>query len=521
MQVTETNSEGLARQLKIVVEAAQLNERLVERLEGLKGQVRLNGFRPGKVPVSHLRKVYGKSVMAEIVQETVGKTMQEALAERELRPAENPHVDLAGSMDDVVDGKADLEFTLDFEIVPQIDFTDFSKIKVEKPVVTVEDSEIQEALERIAGEQRSFEAKEADAKAETGDVVMIDFVGRKDGVEFEGGKGEDVGVEIGAGRFIPGFEEHLIGLKAGDDKSFDISFPEDYQVDDLKGQVVEFSVDVKEVRGPKEAGIDDELAKRMGLDKLDTLKTVVSEQLGNQYQSVSRDRVREQLMDALNESHGFELPSKMVAHEFEHLWDQLKADLERRGESLEESERPEDEMREEYQDLAQRRVRLGLLLGEIGRVNDIDVTEEELNQALGQQMQQVPPQHQEQVLANFRQNAQAQASMRAPIYEDKVVDFLLELAEVKENQVTRDELLSPPEAEDEKPAKPKKAAKKPAKKSASTKKSASKSEAGAAKKPAAKKAAAKPPSDKADKADKADKSKPKAAKSATKKADDK
>ena len=447
MQVTVTNTDGLKRELKIQVPAQDLEARLGAKLEEMKNQVRLKGFRPGKVPVSHLRKTFGKQVMGEIIQEAVGESSQKALADEALRPAFQPSIDLEGEIQEVMDGKADLTFKMSFEVVPTFDLADFSKVSVERLVAEVKDADIDEALKRLAENQKNFEPRAEGAKAEDGDLLTIDFVGKIDGVAFDGGSAEDANLELGSGRFIPGFEEQLVGVKVGDEKTVNVTFPAEYGAEQLAGKDAVFDVKVKEVKAPAEVAIDDELAKRFGFDALDKLREALAEQIKSDYTRMSRAHMKRAMLDKLDELHDFELPPSMVEQEFEQIWQQFQHELSHQNKTADDLDQPEDEVKAEYRKIAERRVRLGLVLAEVGEKNSISVTEQELSQALAERARQFPGQER-QLYQYYQQNPQAVQELRAPIFEDKVVDFIAELADVTDKPVSRDELFADPDAEE-------------------------------------------------------------------------
>lgn len=457
MQVTETTSEGLKREIQIVIGSDELEQRLLARLNELKDQVRIKGFRPGKVPVNHLRKVHGRAVMADIVRDTVNETSQKALEDRDERPATQPEIKLTedtGEMEDLVSGKIDLAYTMSFEVVPPIEMMDFSKLELERPVTEVGEQEIDETVERIRSQQRGFETK--DGKAENGDRVTIDFVGSVDGAQFDGGSATDAPLELGTGSFIPGFEEQLIGVKAGDTPTVKVSFPEDYQVDTLAGREAEFAVTVKEVAAPQETEIDDDFAKRLGLESVQQLRENISQQIATEYARVSTERLKRQVLDAIDEKHDMELPQALVEQEFELIWNRVNEEMQRSGQTFEDEDTTEDQAREDYRKIAERRVKLGLVLGEVGRKQNVEVTEEELNHALMQQVQKYPGQEQA-VYDLYQKNPAAIAELRGPVFEQKVVDYIASQANVTDKTVSREELLADPDEEPEEKPKKKKA----------------------------------------------------------------
>lgn len=474
MQVTEKVAEGLKRELEIVIPATVLETNLAARLDQMKSQVKINGFRPGKVPVAHLRKTYGKQAMSEVIQETVTQSTQKALEDRKENPAYQPEIsfgDNENALNDVVEGKADLTYVVNFEIVPTFDVYDFRKAKLTRPVADVEDKSIDEALDRIAGQQKEFEPRKGDSPAESGDRVQIDFVGKVDGEAFDGGAAEDAFLEIGSNSYIPGFEDQLIGAKPGDEVEVKVTFPDEYSVESLCGKDAVFEVEIKEVAAPKKIDIDDDFAKRLGLEDLAKLKEAITDQIKAEHSNFSNARVKRQLLDILDEEHKFEVPNKLVEQEFEVIWRQILADLEKAGRSFEDEETTEEEAKEEYKVIAERRVRLGLVLSEVGKAGDIKISDEEVNQALMERAREFPGQE-KQVFEYYTKQAGAINEIRAPIYEQKVVDYIIELAEVTETKVSAEELMKDPDEEDEAEKKSEKKA--AAKKKAAPKKAAKK-----------------------------------------------
>lgn len=483
MQVTETLSEGLKREFMVVIEAADLAGRLDAKLDEIKGQVQLKGFRPGKVPKSHLMKTYGKSVMGDVIQETVGETSQKAIEERELKPALQPNIELEGDVEPVIEGKSDLTYKLTFEIMPDFELPDFSALKLTRPVVEVSDEEVDESITQMAAQQQNFEPKDEKAKAEDGDRLTIDFLGKVDDVAFEGGTAEGASLVIGSGQFIPGFEEQLVGAKAGDDVTVNVTFPAEYGAEHLAGKDAVFDVKVQEVAGPAETKIDDEFATQMGLESLDALKEALKGRIGEDYGRISRNRVKRSLLDELDGLLDFELPPTMLEQEIEQIVQQAQSEKAHSAEDYDPEQDHDhdhsdveisDEEKEEFKTIAARRVRLGLLLSEVGTRNEVQVTQDEVNRAIAEQARNFPGQEQ-QVFQFYTQNQQAQAQIRAPLFEDKVVDYILELAKVTDETVTREALLEDPDAPaedavDAKEEKPKKKA--AAKKKAATKKKA-------------------------------------------------
>jgi trigger factor len=446
MQITETVSEGLRREFKIVVDAADLDTRLTTRIEEMKPQVHLKGFRPGKAPTSHLKKSFGKSMMGEIVEAVVSETSQKAITDNALKPAFQPRVELVSALDQVVEGKSDLEFTVKVDLMPDFDLVDVSKLKVEKLVSDVTDGEVDEAVEKLAENVRTYSARGEGEAAEKNDQVVIDFVGKVDGEEFPGGKAEDFNLALGSGQLIPGFEDQLIGAKAGEARDVAVTFPADYPEAKLAGKDAVFATTVKEVKKPDPLEIDNALAQKLGLDSIGTLKDRVRDQLKGDFSRASRMHLKRRILDALDEAHSFSLPPTMVEGEFDAIWRAVEAELQREGKTAEDEGKSEEDLKKEYHDIAERRVRLGLVLARIGEQNGITIANDEIQRAIVARARQFPGQEQ-QVFNFYANNPQAQAEIRAPLFEDKVVDFIAELADVSEKTVDRETLfLDPDEA---------------------------------------------------------------------------
>ena len=452
MEITETLSDGLKREFQIQVPAADLEARLTERLGELKDRVQLRGFRPGKVPMAHLRKIYGKAVMAETIEALIRELNAKVVTDHGLKLAMEPKVTIPNEeteVEKVIGGQSDLAYTLAVEVLPKIELADFKGIKLERPVAEVTDAQVSEALDRIAEQNRPFTARGEGGKVEKGDRVVIDFTGTLEGVPFEGGTGGDVGVNVGSGTFIPGFEDQLIGMAAGETRQVKVTFPSNYMNAQLAGKDAEFNVTAKTVEAPAAVTVDDAFAKQLGLESLDKLKEAVKARVQQEHAGLSRQRVKRQLLDKLDEMHKFALPPTLAEEEFKNVWNAVDSDLKAQGRSFEDEGTTEEKAREEYRGIAERRVRLGLVLAEIGERNKIAVTDEEITRAIVERARQVPGREQE-VWEFYQKNPGALASIRAPIFEEKVVDFLLELATVSEKQVSREELLK--DDEDEKSA---------------------------------------------------------------------
>jgi len=446
MNVTETSAEGLRRELKVVIGADELEKRLSARLDELKGKARLKGFRPGRVPKEHLRKVYGRSVMAEVVQQAVAETSREALSQRQERPAFQPTVGLPedqAEIDKIFAGTSDLAYTLSFEVLPKIELMDFSKLKLERPVAAVTDADIDSSIDRIRAANLRYVPK--DGPAEKDDRLIIDFTGSIDGTPFEGGSAEDAPVVLGSANFIPGFEEGLTGARAGEEREIEVKFPDDYPEANLAGKDARFAVKIKEVGAPETPPLDEDFAKSLGIDSVAKLRETVKQRLEQDRAGASRLKLKRALLDALNEAHQFELPPTLVENEFQAIWQQVTGDLERAKRSFEDEGTTEEKARADYRDIAARRVRLGLVLSEVGTRNQITVTDEEVSRALLERVRQFPGQERK-VYDYYRDNPQLLAELRAPIFEDKAVDYILELAKVSEKAVTPEELYADPDA---------------------------------------------------------------------------
>ncbi|WP_275782371.1 trigger factor [Pararhizobium gei] len=447
MQVIETLAEGLKRELKVVIPAKDMEARMNERLEDAKGKVKINGFRPGKVPFAHLKKMYGKSIMAELVNELVREKPTEILSERGEKSATQPEIAMTeneAEADKILNAEADFEFTLAYEIIPTIELKDTSGIKVTREVVDIDESEVTEQILKIAENARTYEAKTG--KAANGDRVTIDYLGKVDGEAFDGGKDEDAELVIGSNRFIPGFEEQLVGLEAGDEKVITVTFPSEYPAANLAGKEATFDITVKEVAAAAEVEINDDLATKLGLESADKLKEVVRGQIESQYGSMTRQKVKRQILDQLDELYQFDTPQRLVDAEFDNIWRQINTDLEQAGKTFADEDTTEDEARVEYRKLAERRVRLGLVLSEIGEKAGVQVTDEEMQRSLFEQLRQFPGQE-KQIIDYFQKTPGAAASLRAPLFEEKVVDHLLSEVNVTDKTVSKEELLADDEDE--------------------------------------------------------------------------
>ncbi len=472
MQVKETLSEGLKHEYSVVVPAEEIETHVTEKLSELRNTVQLKGFRPGKAPLDLLRKRFEGSIMGEVIEETVNRSSQQALLDQGVRPAMQPEIEI-----EKFENGSDLEYKMSIEALPEIEPSDPKELSLTRVKAEVDDDTVEDSLTKLAEQQKSFVDAKAAHKAAMGDAVRIDFVGKIDGEAFEGGSSTDHQLELGSQSFIPGFEDQLVGAKSGDKVEVNVSFPEEYPGQDVAGKDAVFDVEVKQVLVAEAVKVDDGLAARLGMSDLAALRAAIREQIQRDYNGASRIRMKREILDKLADGHQFDVPPSMVDREFEAIWQQIEQDMERSGDSWDDADQTEDEARDEYRQIANRRVRLGLLLSEIGQRNNIVVPQEELNRAVMEQARRHPGQEQ-QVFDYFRNNPQAMNELQAPLYEDKVIDFLIEMADVTDKVVSADELLQDPEqaaaGEAEKPKK-KSTKKAPAKKAkASTAKSKSK-----------------------------------------------
>ncbi len=448
MQVTETLSQGLKREYNIVLSASDLASRLDAQLADLKTKVKINGFRPGKVPLAHLKRVYGRSVMSDVVQDAINAANKQIVDDNQLRLAQEPKIELPTDKEAIeaaLDARGDLNFKVALEVLPKFEVGEFSDIELERPVADVEESEVELTLQRLAQDRRVYADKPEGAKAENFDRVTVDFVGTIAGEPFEGGTSQGIEVVIGSNTFIPGFEEHLLGAVAGERRAVQATFPEAYAVRKLAGQKADFDVTVKAVAAPEPFAIDDEFAKSLGAESLDQLKQSLRERIGADYARASRDKVKRKLLDALAARYSFEVPQGLVEQEFASIWTQVEREQQASGRSFADENTTEEAARADYRAIAERRVRLGLLLAEVGAKAEVKISDEEMTQALIARARAFPGQE-KQVWDFYRNNQQALAELRAPLYEERVVDHILGLAKVTDRKVTVKELL---QAEDE------------------------------------------------------------------------
>lgn len=442
MQVTETLNEGLKRKLNVVIPAATLNTRLDAKLEELKGQANIKGFRPGKVPLSYIRKQFGRSAMSEVMTDAINATVSDTLDERKERAAAQPKVDLPEDqavINEVLDGKADLSFVVEYEVLPPVELMKLDGVKLVKPVVDITDEELDAEVKRVFSQNRGYTDKGDEGVVENGDRLGLSFVGKIDGKPFDGGSSDHGHLTVGSGEFIPGFEEQLIGMKKGETREIEVTFPKDYQAEELAGKKAQFDVTILHVDGPNQGELDDEFAQRLGVENVQALRDAVKTQMEAALASMSRQHVKRQILDALDDGHKFDVPAQLVDAEFNTIWQRVQHEVQSHGRSFEDEGTTEEAAREQYKKIAERRVRLGLVVAEIGNQNDVNVTEEEHQQALIAEVRRFPGQEQ-QVYDYYRKNPQALAGLRAPVFENKVVDFVAEKGEISEKKMTREEL---------------------------------------------------------------------------------
>jgi trigger factor len=442
MQVTETLNEGLKRKLSMVIPAADLSQRLDARLEELKGTANIKGFRPGKVPMAHMKKMFGRSAMSEVLSDAINANVSKALDDRSERAATQPKVDLPEDQDvinKVLDGAADLNFEVSYEVLPPVALMDFKGIAVDKPVVEITEEEIDAEVKRVFAQQTGYTDKGDEGVVETGDRLGLSFKGTIDGEAFAGGTSDHAHLVVGSGEFIPGFEEQLVGMKKGETKTVKVTFPKDYAQENLAGKKAEFETTILHVDGPNAGELNDDFAKQLGLENVAALRDAVKDQMRAALDSMGRQAVKRQILDALDDGHKFDVPQQLVDAEFDTIWQRVQHEVEGHGRSFADEGTTEEAAKEQYRKIAERRVRLGLVVAEIGNTNKIEVTEEEHQQALIAEVRRFQGQEQ-QVYDYYRKNPQALAALRAPVFENKVVDFIAEQAKQTEKAMTRAEL---------------------------------------------------------------------------------
>ncbi|WP_033921315.1 trigger factor [Sphingomonas sp. 37zxx] len=533
MQTVETLNEGLKRAYTLTITAKDIDRKVDAEVKRVAPQVRMPGFRPGKVPANLVRKMHGESIAQDALNNSIQEGIQQLIAEQKLRPAMAPAV----SLDDYAPGK-DAAVKVELEVLPDVPAPSIEGLKLERLIVPVPEERVAEQINQLASQQKKFDDAPEGHEAATGNLVVMDFLGKVDGVAFDGGTGEDMSVEIGTGRLIPGFEDQLVGVKVGDEKQIEVTFPEDYGVDTLAGKPATFDLKIKKVQISGEMAIDDDFAKSLGLESLEQLQGLMKGQLENETGQLTRTHMKRKLLDQLAEGHDFPVPPSMVEAEFNQIWQQLEHEAGHEEDPAAAMAELEAE-RDDYRKIAERRVRLGLLLSEIGQANGIEVTQAEMNRLVAQAAQQYRQEDRERFMQYIQQEPMAAAQLRAPLYEDKVVDFLFDKAEVTDREVSREELEAAIESEDgavphvhgpdcdhghdhdEAPAKPKAKAKKAAAKEVAAEGSAeveAEAEAEAApapKKKAAAKKAAEPVAEASDEAAEAPKKKAPARKKKT------
>lgn len=495
MQTVETLNEGLKRAYTLKITAKDIDKRVDAELKKVAPQVRMPGFRPGKVPANLVRKMHGPSLMQDALNSSIQEGIQQLIADQKIRPAIQPSV----SLDDGYELGQDADIKIELEVLPDVPTPAIEALKLERLTVPADDSAVAEQLQKFADQQKRWDDAKATYKAKTGDLVVMDFIGKVDGVAFDGGTGTDMSVEIGTGRLIPGFEDQVIGVKTGEERQINVTFPEDYQAKELAGKAATFDLVIKAVKTAAESKIDDELATSLGLTDLEQLKGLLKGQVEQELNGLTRTHMKRKLLDQLAEGHDFPVPPSMVAAEFDQIWQQLEHEATHEPDPEAALKEMEAE-RDDYKAIAERRVRLGLLLSEIGQANGVEVSQQEMNRLIAQAAQQYGPEDRQRFIQYVQSEPMAAAQLRAPLYEDKVVDWLFEKAEITDREVTRAELEAAIESEEgfstgthshdhenHKPKAKKAAAKKPAAKKADAEGEAV--AAPAEEKPVAKKAA--------------------------------
>ena len=445
MNVTMNSSEGLKRNFTVTVPAADIQAKIIARLQELMKNIKMAGFRPGKAPLDMVKKRYGASVVPEVLEDVANETAFKALEQNNIRPALRPKI----QPEKFKDGE-DFVYKMDVEILPEISVKGFDAIALERFTAKPADNDIQAAVDNLAKATRSTEKAEAGHAAQKGDIVVIDFDGSVDGIKRDGMKGDDHSLELGSNQFIPGFEEQLIGAKEGDHKTVSVSFPEGYHAADLSGKAAVFEVDVKEIRTPSLPNVDDAWAKNFGAESLDNLKEKVTERLQSEYDRATQFKLKRALLDQLADQYDFEVPPSMMDSEFRQIWSQVQEEIKRYGKSEEDAGKSDAELETEYRKIAERRVRLGLLLAEIGRSNNVSVNDNELSQALQQEVMRYPGRGKE-VVEFYQKNPGAVDMLRAPIFEQKVVDHILSQIKISEQTISSEELMKDAMDQDDMP----------------------------------------------------------------------
>ena len=439
MEVKELKSKGLKREFSITIGIDDIKEKKIKKLQDIASKAKIDGFRPGKVPTSHIEKLYGQSVMVEVIEEIVSEASQSVLQDRDLRAAVKPEVKLGSDMNEVIEKNKDLIFTMNCEVLPEIEITDFSKIKLDKPVSKPTEKDIKDALEYLAKQNKSFKEVPEKTKSKNGDQVTIDYIGKIDDIAFDGGTANDANLVLGSKSFIDNFEDQLIGLKKGDKKLVNVKFPDNYQSSDLAGKDATFDVEIKKVSKAEDSKVNDDLAKNLGMEDLKTLKKNLEERIQQDFDSAARMKLKDSLLDVLEKKHKFKLPESMVNQEFDQMWNQLQQQLDQQKKELKDLELSEKEIRKNYTEISEKRVCTGLLIAEIGKQNNIQLEDNDINKALQIEMQKYPGQEKE-ILDYYQKNQDAISQLTAPVFEDKVVDFILEKVDLKDVKVSREDL---------------------------------------------------------------------------------
>ncbi|RPF91322.1 MAG: trigger factor [Rhizobiales bacterium TMED168] len=452
MDVKEIKSKGLKREFSITIKINNLKEKKSEKLQNIASKAKIDGFRPGKVPTTHIEKLYGQSVMVEVIEERVSEASKNVLEERNLRAAVKPDIKLVSDMNDVIEKNKDLVFTLNCEVLPEIEITDFSKIKLDRPVSEPKEKDIKDALDYLAKQNKSFSDVSESTKSRNGDQVTLDYTGKIDNVAFEGGTAKDANLILGSKSFIDNFEEQLIGLKKGDKKLVKVKFPENYQSNDLAGKKASFEVEIKKVSKAEDSKVNDDLAKNLGMENLDALRKNLKDRIKQDFDSAARMKLKDSLLGTLEKNHSFELPESMVNQEFDQMWSQLEQQLKQQKKDLKDLELSEKEIRKNYTEISEKRVCTGLLIAEIGKQNDIQLDDNDINKALQNEMQKYPGQEKE-ILDYYQKNQDAIRQLTAPVFEDKVIDFILEKVNLRDVKVSREDLFDSGIKENKKPKK--------------------------------------------------------------------
>ena len=442
MQVVEVSSQGLKREYSVTLPAGELASRLNAQLDDLKGKVKINGFRPGKVPMAHLKKMYGRSVMADVVQSAINDANRQIVEDHGLKLALEPRVEFPedrSTVEAALEARGDLNLKVAVEVLPKFEVGEFTEIALVRPVTEVTSADVDKMIERLADQNRTYTERPAGETAQTGDQVRVDFVGTLDGEAFEGGTSSDIDVNLGANTFIPGFEDGLAGIAEGEKRNIRATFPENYATRHLAGRTADFAVTAKKVSAPNPVAVDEEFAKLYGFDSLEKMREAMRDRLAADYARLSRAKAKRQLLDALASRYSFEVPEGLVEQEFRQIWAQVERDQKATGRSFADENTTEEAARAEYRQIAERRVRLGLLLADIGQRAEVKVTDEEMTDALVRQARAYPGQE-KQIWDYYRNNTQALNELRAPVYEEKVVDHILGLAKIEDRVVTAEEL---------------------------------------------------------------------------------